>query len=173
MKLTPTMIKGISAAVEDTKLPMSRIAIYSGVTYQTLKNWLTKGAEIKQQLEEGKVQLGEVGKNDKKRLELYMKVEKASLVREESYLEKLIKFADSKEDIGTYQWLLKLQNEAYREVDEDESEDGKKAVEVYVVNLSPCGKEGTLLLSEFMSGQVKDAKKKEGRGEETSDTDKS
>ena len=163
MKLTPTMITGITNAVRDSKLPMCRIAMFSGITYRTFRNWMKKGEELQQQIEDGKINKSDLDTNDKRRLELFLKVEEASLIREEGYMETLVKYADSKKDIGTYKWLLKLQNEAYRDVEGEESDTGGKSNDVVVVNISACGAESSALLSEFMDGAAKNGEEKESR----------
>lgn len=166
MKLTPTMIKGITEMVGESKLPMSRIAMFSGITYRTFSNWLKKGESLLEQIEDGKIQKSDLDTNDKRLLELFLKVEAASLVREEGYMATLIRFADSKKDIATYKWLLKLQNEAYRDVESEEADTGSQSNDVVVVTVAACGAEGSRLLSEMIGGLAKDGEEKEGRRED-------
>lgn len=172
MKLTPTMITGITKAVRESKLPMSRIAMFSGITYQTFRNWMQKGEVLAQQIADEKIKKGDLDTNDRRQLDLFLKVEAASVDREEGYMETLIKYADSKKDIGTYKWLLKLQNAAYRNVDVEDSDTGGKSNDVFVVTVAACGVEGSKLLSDMVNGSAKDDEKKEGRREDTEVQDK-
>lgn len=80
--LTPTMIKGIVYAVEDTTLPMYQIAEYSGITYRTLRNWLRYGEDTQQQIEDGKIMKDDLSKKQQLQLELYLRVREARIKRE-------------------------------------------------------------------------------------------
>ncbi len=77
MKLTPIIAERIVTVVEVSNLPLHRIAAYCGITYQTLRNWLRDGEEYKQQLEDGKIKKSDLNTNEKKKLDLYLRVENA------------------------------------------------------------------------------------------------
>lgn len=171
MKLTPTVMEGIVGGVKESILPLCRIASSSGITYQTLRNWLRNGEAYQQQLEEGKIRKRDLSIKQKREVELFSRVEEARTDNELGYLERIHKIADEKDDIKAFQWLLKIQNPFYRDADIEETDAGNKSVQVLVVNLSDTGVESSQLLSEFMHRSAKDAEEEKGRIEGPGDRD--
>ncbi len=170
IKLTATIVERIVTAVEVSKLPLYRIAAYSGITYQTLRNWLRDGEDHQKQLEDGKIKKGDLNPKQKRELELYFRVEVARTTVEAGYLARIREIAEKKEDIRAFQWLLKIQDPFYRDAEIEGGESARQSVQVVVVNLSDCGGGNAQLLTEFVRGSVNDGKKKEGDTEDTSDS---
>ena len=157
MKLTPSMIKGITKAMSESRLPLSRIAMFSGITYRTLKNWLARGQKFHEEIQGGQKLKGDLTLDEKRLLELFLKLEEASLVREELWMEKVFKFADIRKDPKVYQWMLRLHHkDAYSDT-KVEGVKEKVSNQLVVVNLSSCGTGDMLLLEEFMAGLPKPA----------------
>ena len=171
--LTAKMLKGIVVAINETRLPVKMIARVQGITYQTFRNWMNQGEEYKQQIEEGKLKKGDLTTKQKREMELYEKcsVERSGKVK--SYLDRIHEFAEKHEDIRAYQWLLKLEDPIFRNIDGQvaETETINNSNDVLVVNIAPCGTEtSSMLLSEFMRGLDKDAEENEGDREESEDS---
>lgn len=98
MKLTPRTIEKIVNAVETTGLPISRIAPYCGFSYQTLRNWLIEGEHYQQLIEDGKLKKSNLNIKQKRKLELYLKVEDARQKVISYYLQKIREFEEEKEN---------------------------------------------------------------------------
>ncbi len=166
-KLTVTIAERIMTAVEVSKLPLYRIAASCGITYQTLRNWLRDGEDYQKQLEDGKIRKGDLNTKQKRELELYLRVEVARTNVEAGYLSRIHEIAEKKEDIGAFQWLLKIQDPFYRDAEIEGEESARQSAQAVVVNLSDCGGGNAQLLTEFVRGSVNDSKKKEGDTEDT------
>ena len=192
--LTPRMIKGISAAVGETLIPLKHIAMTSGITYQTLRNWLRNGEEYKQQIEDGKITKGDLTTKQKREVELFEKVGTERSGKVKGYLDAIHKLADKQEDIRAYQWLLKIEDPIFRDVDGEvvEADTIKNSNEVVVVNIaggvetsqllsefldgsknlnvSASGGKASQLIKEFKDGSAKDGEEKEGHREDSEDS---
>ena len=174
MKLTPTVASRIVTIVETTHLPLCRIASHCKITYQTLRNWLRDGEDYQKQIEDGKIKKGDLTTNQKRKLDLYLRVGLARTNKEVGHLQKIHEIAEKKEDIKAFQWLLRTQAPVYRDAHiEEDGSAASKSLQVIVVNLSDRGGPEAQLLSEFMHGPVKDGEKKEGDTKDTSDSDQS
>lgn len=180
--LTPTMVKGIADAVR-LLIPLKYIAATNGITYQTLRNWLKQGEEYKQQIEDGKIKRGDLTTKQRREVELFEKVGNERSDKVQGYLDKIHEFAEKKQDIRAYQWLLKIEDPIFRDVDGDvaDADTIKNSNEVVVVNIA--GGVETSLLSEFMEGSknviitaagkdgsAKYGEEKEGHSEDTEDS---
>ena len=157
--LTSRMINGMADAVKETRLPLKMIARVSGITYQTLRNWLKNGEGWKQQIEEGKIKKGDLTTKQKREIELFEKLSVERNVKVKGYLDKIHEFAEKHEDIKAYQWLLKVEDPIFRDAYE-EKEEGSKVQNVVVVNLFDG--EAPQLLDDFIHGLVKDVKEEQG-----------
>jgi len=163
------MIKGMEKAKKDTRLPLKMIAMVSGITYRTLRKWMKDGEEYKQQIEDGKIKKGDLTTKQKREIELFEKLSVESVGKVDGYIETIYKFAMEKKDIKSLQWLLKLEDPIFREVDIDVEEPDTRQIsnDVVVVNIAPCGTETSeKLLSDFMNGVANDGEEKEGRSED-------
>ena len=168
--LTPTMIKGIVIKIKESRMPLTKVAERSGITYQTLRNWLKNGEQLKQQIEDGKIKRADLTTKQKREVELFEKVNIERFEKEKGYLDRIHEIADKKEDIRAYQWLLKLSDPIYREVDDggvaEATIQNSNDVEV-VVNIGEGGVETIQLLSEFKDGSMKDANEEKEHNENT------
>ena len=175
MKLTPTVAERIVTAVETSHLPLCRIASYCEITYRTLRRWLKAGEEFQEQIEDGEIKKGDLTTNQKRELELYLRVEHARSNKEVGHLQKIHELAEKKEDIKAFQWLLKVQDVVYRDSHTEEGGSAaEKSLQVVVVHLSNRdGGGGEKLLSEFLNGPVNNGKEKEDGPEDTNNGDKS
>ena len=174
MKLTPTVASRIVTIVETTHLPLCRIASHCKITYQTLRNWLRDGEDYQKQIEDGKIKKGDLTTNQKRKLDLYLRVGLARTDKEVGHLQKIHELAEKKEDIKAYQWLLRMQDPVYRDAHiEEDGSAASKSLQVVVVNLSDKGGADAQLLSEFIHGTVKDGKKKADSPEDTGNSDRS
>ena len=161
--LTPTRISSIVEAIE-SRLPLKMTARIAGITYQTLRNWLKSGEELKQQIEDGKIKRGDLTTKQRREVELYEKVSIQRTYKVQYYLDKIHDIAEKKEDIRAYQWLLKIADPVFRNVDGEVVEGNtiKNSNDVaVVVSIGPGGVETTRLISEFTDGSMKDAEEKE------------
>ena len=167
--LTPTRIEMIIEGIK-SRLPLELVARSSKITYQTLRNWLNSGEELKQQLEDGKIERGDLTTKQRREIELYEKVFLVKTQKERGYLDKIHDIAEKKEDIRAYQWLLKISDPVFRNVDREvvEANTVQNSNDVaVVVSIGPGGVETTRLLSEFTDGSVKDAEEKEEHSEDS------
>ena len=151
MKITLTIAERIVTAVEETRLPLHRIAVYCGITYQTLWNWLRDGEAHLQQLEEGKIKKSDLNTNEKKELDLYQRVTVARMNLEIGDLKRIYEIAEEKGDVKAFQWLLKIQNPCYRDTDIEDVEAASEPPELVVTHLDECGRKESIPLSEFMN----------------------
>ena len=152
MKLTPTTTAKIVTAVETSNLPLYRIAAHCGITYQTLRNWLRDGEHYQQQIEDGKLKKSNLNSKQKRKLDLYLKVEDARSQVESNYLQRIHEIAEKKEDVKALQWLLKIQHQFYSDSDIEDGGTENKNKEAIVAHLSDRGGENSDLLSEFKDG---------------------
>ena len=153
MKLTKYVEERIVSAVEGSNLPLCRIAASCEITYQTLRNWLRDGEDYKQQLENGRIKKSDLTANEKRKLDLFLRVEVARTNVEKGYLERIQEIAEKNNDARAYQWLLKIRNKIYRDADVEDGDAASSTPEVIVVvNLSEKGGENGQLLREFMQG---------------------
>lgn len=168
--LTDRMINGMVEAVLKTRLPIKMIARVSGITYQTLRNWLKNGEKYKQRIENGEIKKGDLNTAQKREIKLYEKLSVERTYKVQGYLDKIHAFAEKHEDIKAYQWLLKIEDPIFRDVVDaaEESDTGMDSTDVFVVTIAACGKQSVRLLSEYIIDEsVKDGEEKEGHSEGT------
>lgn len=174
MKLTPTRMKEITKAVEDSILPLKWIAENAGITDQTLRNWIRNGRESKQKIEDGQITKSDLSIKQKRELELYLRIKKARPKHIPYTMERIHEIAEKEEEIRAYQWLLRMLNPIYRDGYIEDKDDQNKTTDVEVICLSKSGVvESRMMLSEFMRRSAKDAEEKERHTEVVNNSNKS
>ena len=115
MKLSSRMKDRIVMAVEDSILPLNRIAENSGIAYSTLRNWIRNGKETKQKIDDEEIKLSDLSVKKLRELEIFLRL-KIARPKPISYTMERIHEIDEKEkDIEYYIRRLSMLHPVYRD----------------------------------------------------------
>lgn len=114
MKLTQRMKDIIVKAVEDSILPLNRIAENSGIAYSTLRNWIRNGEASKKKIDAGEIKKRDLSAKQQHELEIFIRLKKARPVKIPYTMERIYEIAEKEKDIKSLIRLLRMLDPIYR-----------------------------------------------------------